>query len=224
MPSVSPEIYRSVSLVARYIFAVLALMVLLRTLLQMLSDARERKDQLRNLPGSGLIGEMVVITGNDDLPAGSFLPVPREGSLGFVRSCDLVIPADGVHRVHLDFSWKDGVGLLIAPRSGCTAVVNSALLDHHSPPDSVPMTHGSFLQIGSAVLRLRVYAALDHSGGEFSFRDSPQALQQAAPPGPSPSVPDSYPPVPPPEAIPAPDPTPDVSPRGNTPWREDWGE
>ena len=39
MPSVSPEIYRSVSLVARYIFAVLALMVLLRTLLQMLSDA-----------------------------------------------------------------------------------------------------------------------------------------------------------------------------------------
>ena len=195
MPSVSPELYRTISWVSRYLFAITALLILLRTVLRMLSDARERKAQLRNLPGSGLIGEMVVISGNDELPEGTYLPVPREGVLGFVRSCDLVVPVDGVRRVHLDFTWRDGTGLLISPRSGCTAVVNSALLDHRSPPDSVPMTHGAFLQVGSAVLRLRVYAALDNTGSEFTFRDSPQALQQASrmPPPAQTPYPPAYP-------------------------------
>ena len=245
MPSVSPEIFRTVSQVSRYVFAFLALVILLRVILRLVTEGRYRRERLRNLPGSGMIGELVVITGNEDLPEGSFLPVPREGILGSVRSCDLVVPAGGVHRVHLDFSWKDGVGLLISPRSGCTVVVNSALLDHRSPPDSAPMIHGSFLQIGAAVLRLRVYAALDNTAGDFSFRDSPQTMPPAAPtpaPCPLPYVAPADPPTgfEAPGSSPQtniPSPAPDAgkeSPamprrrraasRPDSSWKEDWGE
>ena len=191
MPSVSPEIYRALSLAARYFFLLAVLIILFRTAVWYLSDRRALQSQLRNLPGSGTVGELVVVSGNRLLPEGTYFPVPREGVLGSVRSCDLVIPAEGVRRNHLDFRWQDGAGLLIFPRSGCGVLINGAAADHSTAPDSLPMTHGSFLQVGGIVLRFRVYAALDSSSGEFSFGPA------AAP------VPDS-PPVPGSEWIPAP--------------------
>ena len=124
MFSVSPEIYSVLSDASRWLFAFFALMLLLFALGWHRSDRKERRDRFKNLPGAGTVGELVVISGSDRLPQDTWFPVPREGVLGSLRSCDLVVPCPGVRSQHLDFSWQDGTGLLIRPRAGCDVLVN----------------------------------------------------------------------------------------------------
>lgn len=192
MFSVSRDLFEILSLAARYLFLLLLLFMVLRTLAVLITGNRERKDRLRGLPGAGTVGELIVVTGNDDFPADTYLPVPREGVLGAIRSCDLVVPCSGVRKHHLDFSWEDGVGLLIRPRRGCEVMVNQLSLDAHSDPRNAPLTHGSFLTVGGAVLRLLVFAALapaDSARTEMAF--------SAPAPSPAPWIPPSPVPVPP---------------------------
>ncbi len=125
-----------------------------------------------------MIGEMVALSGSGELPEGTAVPVPWEGVLGSVRSCDMVIPCPGIRKRHLRFSYESGFGLKIIPLSGCEAMVNGVLLDCRSGEKAAPMTHGSFLQIGSAVLRLRVFAGLDSAAG---FGDDPFVSSSAVP-------------------------------------------
>ena len=177
MFSVSAEVYEILSLAARYLFAAMGLLIVVRSFLWLLSDRKERKDQLRRLPDAGKIGEFVVLSGSRDLPENTWIPVPREGVLGSVRSCDLVIPCPGVRSSHLDFSWLDGTGLLIRPRSGCEARVDGIPLDCRSEPRSTPLRHGSFLEIGAARLRLLVFAGLDPNAGFEALPEENAALQ-----------------------------------------------
>ena len=106
MFSVSPEIYSVLSDASRWLFAFFALMLLLFALGWHRSDRKERRDRFKNLPGAGTVGELVVISGSDRLPQDTWFPVPREGVLGSLRSCDLVVPCPGVRSQHLDFSWR----------------------------------------------------------------------------------------------------------------------
>ena len=135
-----------------------------------------------------MIGEMVVLAGSSELPEGMAVPVPWEGVLGSVRSCDMVIPCPGIRKRHLRFSYESGFGLKIIPLSGCEAMVNGVLLDCRSGEKAAPMTHGSFLQIGSAVLRLRVFAGLDSTAGfgddSFVTSSSTPAISEGAVPPP----------------------------------------
>ncbi len=163
MFSFSAEVYEVLALAARYVFALLGVLIVLRSFAWLLSSHLEKKDRLRHLPDAGMIGELVVLSGSGDLPENTALPVPREGVLGFVRSCDVTVPCAGVKRRHLDFVWQDGAGLLVHPRSGCTAMVDGLELNVRSAACS--MRHGSFLQIGSALLRLRIFAGLDPNAG-----------------------------------------------------------
>ena len=162
MFSVSPEIYRVLSPVSRYLFAFFALMLLLFALLWIRAEKKARKDRLRDLPGAGTVGELLVLSGGDELPRDTWFPVPREGVLGSLRSCDLVVPCPGVHAQHLDFVWLDGTGLLIRPRSGCSALIDGIPVDRKNAADH-PLIHGSFLQVGAAVLRLQLFSALEHT-------------------------------------------------------------
>ena len=171
MISVSAEIYEVLSLAARYLFALLGVLIVFRSFLWLLEDRREKHSRLRHLPDAGMIGELVVLSGSRDCPVDSFLPVPREGVLGSVRSCDLVVPCPGVRPRHLDFSWQDGVGLLLRPRSGCEALADSVPLTCRTHPEAAPLRHGSYLQVGEAIFRLRVFAGLDSAAG---FQDVPQ--------------------------------------------------
>ena len=160
MFSVSPEIYQTLFLVSRYLFAFFALCILFFSLSWLYAEHRNRKDRFRTLPGAGTIGEMVVLSGSDQLPENTWFPVPREGTLGSLRTCDLVVPCPGVQSRHLDFSWQDGVGLLLRPRSGCEAFVDGSPIVKPSDAENMPLVHGSSLQVGTAVLRLQVYTAL----------------------------------------------------------------
>ena len=165
MFSVSPEIYSVLSQASRWLFILLALMLLFLAFSWHHTDRKERKDRFKNLPGAGTVGELVVLSGSDELPVDTWFPVPREGVLGSLRSCDLVIPCPGVSSHHLDFSWQDGTGLLIRPRVGCEVLIDGVPVTRRGM--DMPLIHGSVLQIGSAVLQLQLFAALSHTNRTF---------------------------------------------------------
>lgn len=163
MPVASSDVWNVLYTVARYLFPLLSVSLAVLFLFYILSESRLRREKVRSLPGSGTVGELIVLSGSKDLDVNTWFPVSREGVLGSVRSCDLVIPCPGVHTKHLDFSWEDGLGLLISPRSGCEVLINGVPVTCRTDTSSVPLTHGSILQVGSAVLRLHLFAALDNT-------------------------------------------------------------
>ena len=157
MFSVSPDIYEVLSVASRWIFAFFALMLLVFALAWHHAERKERKERFKNLPGAGTVGELIVLSGSDELAEGTWFPVPREGVLGSLRSCDLVIPCPGVSSQHLDFSWQDGSGLLIRPRVGCEALIDGTPVTRRFGTQDKPLLHGSVLQVGTAALRLQLY-------------------------------------------------------------------
>ena len=157
-----PEnIYEIISLAARYWFALLGVVIVWRAFRWLRKDRKANHRRLRQLPDAGMIGEMVVLEGSDELIEGTAIPVPREGVMGFVRGCDVVVPVNGVAAKHLDFSFQDGKGLLLFPLRGAVCYVDDVELTHRSNTKKHPMCHGSRLQVGEAVLRLRLFAGLD---------------------------------------------------------------
>ena len=169
MFSVSPEIYQKVLAPAsRYLFAFFALMLLFFALAWLRDERRKRRERFRSLPEAGNVGEMVVISGSDRLPVDTWFPVPREGILGSLRSCDLVVPCPGVRARHLSFSWQDGTGLVIRPFPGCETFVDGVPLLTADKAEMPVMVHGSCLQVGDTVLRLQLLSALEHTNRPFT--------------------------------------------------------
>lgn len=191
MFSVSAEIYNAVSVGSRWLFVFIALLLLLFSFSWLHSLRKEHRSRFKNLPGAGTIGELIVISGSRELPPDTWFPVPREGVLGSVRSCDLVIPCPGVRSQHLDFSWQDGTGLLIRPRLGCEVLVDGIPVSRRGVWADTPLIHGSVLQVGSAVLRLQLFSALSHTNRVFA----PQSPVPAPDGSPAPFVPQSAPPA-----------------------------
>ena len=191
MFSVSPEIYDIVFPASRWLFAFFALVLLVFAFSWHHADRRERKNRFKGLPGAGTVGELVVLSGSKDLPPDTWFPVPREGVLGSLRACDLVIPCPGVRSQHLDFSWQDGTGLLIRPRAGCEVLVDGTPVTRRGAWADAPLIHGSTLQVGTAVLRLQLFAALSHTSRVFT----PQAPSSVPDENPVPFMPQPRPPV-----------------------------
>lgn len=161
----SPELINVIFQVSRWLFAFLGVFSVLSALGWLHAEKKVRRDRLRAAPAAGTIGELMVLSGSDELPAQTWFPVTREGVLGSVRSCDLVVPCPGVRAHHLDYTWKDGVGLIIHPRSGCEAFIDGIRLDCRSDVLSCPLTHGACLRVGDAILRLQVFKALNMAYG-----------------------------------------------------------
>lgn len=245
MPVASEDVWKILYSVSRYLFPLLAVSLFFLVLFYILSESRSRREKARGLPGTGTIGELIVLSGGDELDVNTWFPVPREGVLGSVRSCDLVIPCPGVRTKHLDFSWEDGTGLLIRPRTGCEALVNGMPVTCRTRAADIPLTHGSVLQVGTAMLRLHLFAALDST--PVAVQPAPAEIQAPAPvssfvpfPGtpvdtmppqqacPSPELPDF---MVPPSALPpraeapaAPEKAGSDRPRRSDRWKEDLGE
>ena len=159
----SPELVSMIYQVSRYLFAFLGVIAVLSALGWLHTENKAYRERLRSIPSAGTVGELLVLSGSDELPAQTWFPVTREGVLGSVRSCDVVVPCPGVRAHHLDYCWKDGVGLLIYPRSGCEVLIDGTKLNCRSDPLSYPLTHGACMQVGQAVLRLQLLKALDIS-------------------------------------------------------------
>ena len=165
----SKELYAIVAGAMRYVFVLLGVLIVLRAFLMLRRDRRQTDRTLRRLPDAGFIGEFEVLRASGELEEGSVLPVPTEGTLGLYRSCDLTLPCEGVHKRHLDFILDERLGLLILPRSGCTVTVDGAECTARSKPEAHPMLHGSTLEVGNALLRLRLFAGVcPQSGAAFT--------------------------------------------------------
>lgn len=175
------DIYSIIALACRYWFAFLGVLIVWRSFSWLRKDRRLKHKRLKTLPDAGMIGELVVLQGSDELPEDSYLPVPREGVLGYLRTCDVVVPVDGVARQHLDFSFVDGQGLLVYPRRGCSCMVDGELIADRRAARAFPMRHNSLISMGDAILKLRLFAGLDAPYAAEYLPDEP--LDQPTPPG-----------------------------------------
>ena len=95
----------------RYWFLLLMAIIVWRSFRWYRRDRRQAKKRLKLLPDAGFVGEMVVIEGGEALKRGQALPLPREGTLGTLRTNDLCVPVEGVARRHLWFRFDEDEGL-----------------------------------------------------------------------------------------------------------------
>ena len=156
------EIYEIVAQGARYWFLFLMVLIVWRSWRWYRRDKRQAKKRLKLLPDAGFVGEMVVLAGGKGLERGSVLPVPREGTLGSLRTNDLHVPLGGVARRHLWFRFDDDQGLMIEPFGKNEAKVDGAVF--FSRRDPLYMAHGSRLCVGECELRLRLFAGFETVG------------------------------------------------------------
>lgn len=155
----SLEIYEVVSQGARYWFIFLMVVIAWRSYRWLARDRKQRKKRLRLLPDAGYVGELVVQVGSEEFPTGTVLSVPREGTLGSARACDLCVPLPGVYKKHLWFRYEDGTGLRVRPFRGSHLEVDGILCENRR--QGLLMLHGSRLSVGECMLRLRMFAGFE---------------------------------------------------------------
>lgn len=191
----STEVYEVLAYAMRYWFALLGLLIVWRAFRWLRKDRQANHRRLRDLPDAGMIGEMAVLAGSRELQPGMTVPVPREGALGYVRTCDVTVPVAGVAREHLYFRYDPGKGLVIEPgfRQVCW-IDGVAVTARSSRRRPAVLRHGSVLQVGEAALRMRFFAGLT---GEIrpALAGDPGEPAQAIRYGAVPAVPGEEPPA-----------------------------
>ena len=95
--------YEIVALGARYGFAALMLLIVLRAWRITLIDSRRASELRRMSPQTGISGELVVIDGDEKARRGMRYPVIREGMIGASRRADVRIRHSSVRRRHAYF-------------------------------------------------------------------------------------------------------------------------
>lgn len=111
------SLYEIVALGARYVFAGLMVLIVLRAWRITLVDSR-RASQLRRMsPQTGLSGELLVIDGDEKARRGMKYPVIREGMIGSSRRADIRIRHSSVRRRHAYFQLTED-GLSVRTHAG----------------------------------------------------------------------------------------------------------
>ncbi len=111
-----PEgLYELVALGARYVFAALMVLIVLRAWRITLIDARRANTLRRMSPQTGLSGELLVLDGDGKARRGMRYPVIREGMIGASRRSDIRIRHASIRRKHAYFQLTDR-GLSIQAR------------------------------------------------------------------------------------------------------------
>lgn len=187
----APLDFEILSKLMRYVFTFLGVVIVLRSFRWLRKDRRATAKRIKALPDAGTIGVLTVLRGSSELQEGEVIPVPPEGVLGFVRTCDIVVPVTDVVAQHLDFSFRNGKGLYIYPRRGCPVAVDGVSIDSRADSRRYPMNHGSVLAVGEALLQLGVFAGLDVKQAPGLWEEPeqapvPQPLETAQPYAPHP--------------------------------------
>ena len=114
---VSRSLYELIALGARYVFAALMVLVVLRAWRITLVDSRRAATLRRMSPQTGLSGELVVMQGDGKARRGMRYPVIREGMIGTSRRADIRIRHASVRRRHAYFQLTDD-GLRVSAHAG----------------------------------------------------------------------------------------------------------
>ena len=111
----SRGLYELVALGARYAFAALMVLIVLRAWRLTLIDSRRAAALRRLSPQTGLSGELLVLEGDEKARRGMRYPVIREGMIGSSRRADVRIRHSSVRRKHAYFQLTDA-GLSVRAR------------------------------------------------------------------------------------------------------------
>ena len=156
------NVYEVLAQGARYWFLFWMALIAWRSWRWYRKDRRAAKKRLKLLPDAGYVGEMVVVDGGEDVARGTIYPVPREGTLGTLRTNDLCVQADGIERRHLWFRFDDRKGLMVQPFGKYPVHVDGE--DFRSRRHPLYMAHGSWLTVGGVQMRLRLFAGFESVG------------------------------------------------------------
>lgn len=104
------DAFELISLTARYVFAGLMLLIVVRAARLTAVDARRAAKLRRLSPMTGLCGEMVVLEGGEQAKPGMRYPIIREGIIGTSRRADVRVRHGSVRRRHAYFQLtEDGL-------------------------------------------------------------------------------------------------------------------
>ena len=144
----SEGLYELVALGARYVFAALMVLIVLRAWRITLIDARRANTLRRMSPQTGLSGELLVLDGEGKARRGMRYPVIREGMIGSFRRSDIRIRHASIRRKHAYFQLTPQ-GLKIQARPG------APMLDADDrPAEALLLTDGSEFTLGEVRLLL----------------------------------------------------------------------
>lgn len=110
-------IYEIVALAARYGFAALMALIVLRAWRLTIVDSRRAQTLRRLQPETGLSGELIVLEGDGQARRGMRYPVIREGMIGSSRGADIRVRNSSVRKKHAWFQLT-AEGLQLKVREG----------------------------------------------------------------------------------------------------------
>ena len=150
----SEGLYELVALGARYVFAGLMVLIVLRAWRITIVDSRRAGMLRRMSPQTGLSGELLVLDGDGKARRGMRYPVIREGMIGSFRRSDIRIRHASIRRKHAYFQLTPQ-GLTIQARPG--APMRDANGRH---TDALLLGDGSEFTLG----RVRLLLVLNDGG------------------------------------------------------------
>ena len=167
----SDGLYEILALAARYFFAGLFLLIVLRAWRVTVRDARSARKLRRLSPQTGLSGELVVLEGDGRARRGMRYPVILEGTLGRARSADIRVRHPSVRPHHARFELtEDGLSL--------AAVAGAKLLDGDGKrAQELLLRDGDCFTVGAVLFTLVLIDATgragDYAGQEDGLFDAP---------------------------------------------------
>lgn len=108
----SGNLYELIAIGARYLFAVIMIIIVIRAWKITIVDSRRAASLRRLSPETGVCGEFLVLSGSGKVREGMRYPVIREGLIGSSRKADVRLRDHDVHRSHAFFELtKNGLRL-----------------------------------------------------------------------------------------------------------------
>ena len=108
----SGNLYELIAIGARYLFALIMIIIVIRAWKITIVDSRRAASLRRLSPETGVCGEFLVLTGSGKVREGMRYPVIREGLIGSSRKADVRLRDHDVHRSHAFFELtKKGLRL-----------------------------------------------------------------------------------------------------------------
>ena len=151
----SDSVYAVLAYIARYWFALLAVVIIWRAIQWIRKDVDHKARVLRKLPDAGYIGEWAIVASDaSSAPAGQVMHAPRDGWIGSARACDVRLKDAGVPaRAARFYLQPDGLHLLPQRR-------DTILVDGESVQREAVLRHGATLTVGGVTMQLRLFAGV----------------------------------------------------------------
>lgn len=144
----SKGLYELLALFTRYVFAGLMVLIVARAWRITIVDSRRAKTLRRISPETGIIGELMVLEGNEKARRGMKYKVIREGQIGSARRTDVRIRHSSVRRRHAYFLLTED-GLKIRSHAG--APIRN---EHGDSVKEIILRDGDSIGIGHVQLML----------------------------------------------------------------------